>query len=136
MDVKRLAMLLKLRKISGTVVHHCAILRKLMKERNIETRLVKGFCVSPGEVCEHYWVETLDEGLHMDIGLELAKMYSPDLGSMNTMLLETLPEELKDVQVLRQEDNERLYDLYQTDPKTFWNETPWDVRTFTPGKAL
>jgi len=122
MDVKRLAMLMKLRRLSGTVVHHCAILRKLMTEAGIETKLIKGFCVSPGAVCEHYWVRTVDEGLDMDIGLELAKLYSPDLSDMRTMLLEELPAELG--------DNERLYELYETDPKTFWSEAPNDVRTF------
>ena len=130
MDVKRLAMLMKLRKISGTVVHHCAILRKLMTEAGIETQIVKGYCVSPGEVCEHYWVRTVEEGLDMDIGLEIAKLYTPELADMRTMLLEELPVELSNVKVLKQEDNERLYELYQTDPKTFWNESPHDVRTF------
>lgn len=130
MDVKRLAMLMKLRKVSGTVVHHCAILRKLMAESGIETKIVKGYCVSPGEVCEHYWVRTVDEGLDMDIGLEIAKLYTPDLADMKTMLLEELPTELANVKVLKQEDNERLYELYETDPKTFWNESPHDVRTF------
>jgi hypothetical protein len=136
MDVKRLAMLLKLRKVGGTVVHHCAILQKLLKERGVDSQVVKGFCISPGEVCEHYWVETLNEGLHMDIGLELAKLHSPELTMLRTMLLETVPDELKDVQVLKQEDNERLFELYQTDPKTFWAEAPYDVRTFSPGKVL
>ena len=130
MDVKRLAMLMKLRKISGTVVHHCAILRKLMAESGIETKIVKGYCVSPGEVCEHYWVRTIEESLDMDIGLEVAKLYTPDLADMQTMLLEELPTELASVKVLKQEDNERLYELYQTDPKTFWNESPKSVRTF------
>lgn len=130
MDLKRLAMLMKLRRLSGTVVHHCAILRKLMSEAGVETKLVKGFCVSPGEVCEHYWVRTVDEGLDMDIGLELAKLYSPELADMRTMLLEELPVELGHVKPLKQEDNERLYELYVTDPKTFWNEAPNDVRTF------
>lgn len=132
MDVRRLAMLMKLRKISGTVVHHCAILRKLLTESGVHTTIIKGFCVSPGEVCEHYWVRTTDEGLDMDIGLELAKLYSPGLTDMRTMLLEELPKELTDVKVLKQEDNERLYELYESDPKSFWSESPYDVRTFHP----
>ena len=101
-----------------------------MTEAGIETKLTKGFCVSPGEVCEHYWVRTVDEGLDMDIGLELAKLYSPELADMRTMLVEELPVELGHVKVLKQEDNERLYELYETDPKTFWSEAPNDVRTF------
>jgi hypothetical protein len=27
-------------------------------------------------------------------------------------------------------ENTRLFELYQTDPKTFWLETPHDVRSF------
>jgi len=130
MDLKRLAMTMKLRKISGTVVHHCAILRKILTESGIATRLMKGYCVSPGEVCEHYWVRTVDEGYDMDIGLELAKLYTPELSDMQTILVEEIPPELENVQVLRHEDNARLYELYKTDPKTFWSESPHDVRTF------
>ena len=130
MDLKRLAMTMKLRKISGTVVHHCAILRKILTESGITTRIIKGYCVSPGEVCEHYWVRTIDEGLDMDIGLELAKLYTPELADMRTMLIEEIPQDLAGIKVLKQEDNERLYELYESDPKTFWNEAPLDVKNF------
>ena len=128
--VKRTAMRMKLHKVGGTVVHHCAILKKLLAEKGIQSRIVHGYCVSPGEVCEHYWVRTEDEGLDLDIGLELACLYSPELTGLRTMLCEDYPEGLGDVEVLRQEDNQRLFELHDTDPVTFWKESPRDVRTF------
>lgn len=132
MDIKRIALRMKIRKVGGSVVHHCAILRKLLAEIGIKTKIIKGFCVSPGDVCEHYWVRTDDEGLDMDIGFEIAKLYTPELGDLQTMLLEKIPDDLSSVTVLKQEDNARLYDLHESDVKTFWAESPFDVRTFRP----
>jgi hypothetical protein len=129
MDVKRLAMRMKLHKVEGTVVHHCAILKKILAEKSIAARVVHGYCVSPGEICEHYWVRTEDEGLDLDIGYELACLYNPDLASLRTVLLEDFPVELEGTEVLRQEDNQRLFELYETDQVTFWKESPKSVRT-------
>jgi len=121
---------MKLHKITGTVVHHCAILKKLLAEKGIKSAVIHGYCVSPGEVCEHYWVRTDDEGLDLDIGYELACLYNPDLASMKVFLSEEFPQELGNVEVLRQEDNTRLFELYETDPVTFWKEAPKGVRIF------
>jgi hypothetical protein len=135
MDIKRLAMRMKLNKVNGTVVHHCAILKKILKEQGIKSTIIRGYCISPGEVCEHYWVRTDDEGLDFDIGYELACLYSPDLKTMTKFLSEEFPEGLKDAQgkepeVLRQEDNQRLFELHNTDPVTFWKESPKGVQIF------
>ena len=43
-----------------------------------------------------------------------------------------IPAELKNVEVKRQDDNQRLYELYLLDPATFWSESPVDVRRFNP----
>jgi hypothetical protein len=126
-SVKRIAMRMKLRKVEGSIVHHCAILCKLL---DVKAHVVKGFCVSPGDVCEHYWVRTDAEGLDLDIGMAYATLFSPDLADMRTMLLEEIPPELTSIEVKKQPDNANLYDLYVTDPKTFWQEAPSSVRTF------
>lgn len=126
-SVKRIAMRMKLRKVEGTVVHHCAILCKLL---DVKAHVVKGFCVSPGDVCEHYWVRTDAEGLDLDIGMAYATLFSPELETMRTVLLEEIPPELTGVEVKKQPDNALLYDLYVSDPKTFWKEAPVTVRTF------
>lgn len=126
-SVKRIAMRMKLRKVEGSVVHHCALLCRLL---DVKAHVVKGFCVSPGDVCEHYWVRTDEEGLDLDIGMAYATLFSPELASMRTMLLEEIPSELANIEVKKQDDNERLYELYTTDPKTFWAEAPASVRTF------
>jgi len=126
-SVKRIAMRMKLRKVEGSIVHHCAILCKLL---NVKAHVVKGFCISPGDVCEHYWVRTDAEGLDLDIGMAYATLFSPDLAIMRTMLLEEIPPELASIEVKKQPDNANLYELYVTDPKTFWSEAPSSVRTF------
>jgi hypothetical protein len=126
-SVKRIAMRMKLRKVEGSVVHHCAILCKLI---DVKAHVVKGFCVSPGDVCEHYWVRTDAEGLDLDIGMAYATLFSPELATMRTVLLEEIPPELATIEVKKQPDNANLYDLYVTDPKTFWQEAPVSVRTF------
>lgn len=136
-DLKRLAMRMKLHRISGTVIHHCAIVKKLLAEQGIKSTIIHGYCISPGEVCEHYWVRTDDEGYDIDIGLELARLYTPELIALQTVLSEDFPVGIKDhngkePEVLRQEDNTRLFELYETDPVTFWKESPKDVRTFRP----
>lgn len=126
-SVKRIAMRMKLRKVEGSVVHHCAILCKLL---DVKAHVVKGFCVSPGDVCEHYWVRTDAEGLDLDIGMAYATLFSPELATMRTVLLEEIPPELATIEVKKQPDNANLYDLYVSDPKTFWQEAPVSVRTF------
>lgn len=129
-SIKKLAMRMKLRKIDGTVVHHCALVCRLLEKDGTKAHIVKGFCVSPGDLCEHYWVRTDDEGLDMDIGMELACLYSPELRTLQTMLLEEVPETLRNIEIKKQDDNERLFELYTSDPRSFWNETPLSVRTF------
>jgi hypothetical protein len=135
MDLKRLAMRMKLHKVNGTVVHHCALLKKILNEQGVKASVIHGYCISPGEICEHYWVRTDDEGLDLDIGYELACLYSPELLAMKTVLSENFPEGLKgsdgkEPEVLRQEDNQRLFELYETDPVTFWKESPKGVKMF------
>lgn len=128
--VRRLAMRMKLHRLRGSVVHHCALLKRMLDGQGIQSEVVKGFCVSPGDVCEHYWVRTVPSGLNLDIGYEVACLYTPELKELQVMLLDSVPVELAHLEVKRQEDHARLFELYQTDPKTFWDETPVDVRRF------
>jgi hypothetical protein len=139
-DLKRIAQRMKLNKVSGSVVHHCALLMKYLAAQKIGARVVHGYCISPNEICEHYWVRTEPDGLDLDIGFELACLYSPELLALKTVLLEDFPVGLKDQDgkepdVLRQEDNQRLFELYETDPKTFWREAPINVRNFSINKS-
>lgn len=126
-QVRRFAMRIKLHRLGGTVVHHCALLRRILP---FESQIVKGYCISPGDICEHYWVRIGD--LNLDIGYEVACLYTPELKDLKTMLVEEIPAELKNVEVKRQDDNQRLYELYLLDPATFWSESPVDVRRFNP----
>ena len=138
-DVKRMAKLLKLNKVEGTVVHHCALVVKYLTQKKIDARIIHGYCISPGEICEHYWVRVEPEGMDIDIGYELACLWSPELMALQTVLSEEFPVGLKgqdgkEPDVLRQDDNQRLLELYETDPKTFWFEAPMSVKAFSVAK--
>lgn len=131
--VHRLALRLKLNKVTGTVVHHAALLRKHLDQQGIQSALVKGFCVieDTKEACEHFWVRA--EGLDLDIGFRLASLKNPELMALRPVLLEYLPPGLtrSDLEeILIRDENNRLYDLYQSDPKAFWREAPRDVASF------
>ena len=132
--VHRMALRLKLYKISGGVVHHVAALKRILDQRKVACQMTKGFCVIPetGEACEHYWVRT-EEGLDLDVGFEVARLKNPELMALRPVLLESLPPGLTrsdQGETMILEENQRLYDLHQADPKEFWREAPRDVVTF------
>lgn len=137
--VRRLALRLKLHNVGGNVVHHVALLKRALDFQGIQSQMVKGYCViqETGEACEHYWIR-VDTGdpnfpLDLDIGFAVAKLRNPELMALNPVLLETLPPGLnrsdKDETMIR-EENDRLFELYQSDSKAFWREAPKDVAAF------
>lgn len=140
-ELRRLALRLKLRNTSGNVVHHAAILKKVLDQQGMRSEMVKGFCVIPEtkEACEHYWirVETADPSLplNLDIGFEVAKLRSPELQALNPVLLESIEgtpnlTRSDEKELMIRDENERLFELFQRDPKAFWREAPQDVKGF------
>jgi hypothetical protein len=132
--VTRLALRLKVYHVSGAVVHHVALLKKALDHKGIQTRMIKGYCVieSTMEACEHYWLRT-EEGLDIDIGFAVARLKNPELMALVPVLLESLPEGLNrsDAEESRiLDENRRLFELFESDPKAFWREAPRDVATF------
>ena len=135
-EIKRMALRLKVHNVSGGVVHHVAILKRHLDKKGIKCEVVKGFCFIPEtkEVCEHYWVRA-DPGLDLDIGFEVAKLKSPELQVLHPVLLTTLESQLEVIRsdenapVILQE-NQRLFELLQRDPKAFWRAAPQDARDF------
>jgi hypothetical protein len=132
--VKRLALRIKLRNLSGSVVHHVALLKRALEHQGYEALMVKGYCVIPEtkEACEHYWVRVGE--LDLDVGFTVARLRNPELMALSPLLLETLPDGLNrsdTEEILIREENSRLFDLYQSDPKAFWREAPRDVATFS-----
>lgn len=127
---KRFALRLKLHKVKGSVVHHCALFQRVLAAQGTPARVVKGVCVVPRsrEICEHFWVQSDKEGLDFDIGYEVGCLSSPDLASVETILLAEAPEGFAKPDT--DPENLRLFELYQTDPKTFWAEAPVEVRNF------
>ena len=45
--VKRIALRLKLRHVSGSIVHHVAILKRILDAQGVQCQMMKGFCVIP-----------------------------------------------------------------------------------------
>lgn len=144
--VRRLALRLKMRNVSGNVVHHAAILKRILDHKGIKTQMVKGFCVIPEtkEACEHYWVRvpvpaeqglSPTPGLDLDVSFEVAKLRNPELQSLHPVLLESIEgmpnlTRSDEKETLIREENERLFEILTRDPKAFWREAPQDVRAF------
>lgn len=132
--VRRLALRIKLNKISGNVMHHVALLKKALDSQGLESHIIKGYCVitETKEACQHYWVR-VDGGLDLDIAFAVAKLKSPELQALYPVLLESIPPGLtrSDLnETLMREENERLFELFQRDSRAFWRESPPDVRNF------
>lgn len=134
---KRLALRLKVHNIGGTVVHHVAILKRALDQQKIACEMVKGFCVimESKEVCEHYWVRLTspDPSLDLDVAFAVAKLKSPELQALHPVLLEECPPGLNhsdEKEDAIRNENSRLFELFQQDPKAFWRESPQDVAGF------
>lgn len=133
--VRRMALRLKLRKIGGTVVHHVALLKRALDQQGIQTRMIKGYCVifETKESCDHYWIREENTGLDIDIAFQVACLKTPELMALRPVLVETLPPGLNrsdETEILIREENNRLFDLFQEDPKEFWRAAPRDVVAF------
>jgi hypothetical protein len=132
--VTLLALRLKVHQVGGGVVHHVAILKKALDRKGVTSRMIKGYCVieDTKEACEHYWLRT-EEGLDFDIGFAVARLKNPELMVLEPVLLEILPQGLirsdaEETRILN--ENHRLFELFESDPKEFWREAPRDVSTF------
>lgn len=130
MDARRFALRLKLHKVKGSVVHHCALFQRMLAAQGTSAHVIRGFCVVPQtrEICEHFWVRTDKEGLDFDIGYAVGCLQTPELASVDTILLTEPPDGFTKPDT--DPENLRLFDLYQTDPKTFWADAPVEVRNF------
>ena len=135
-DLRRIALRIKMHNVSGNVVHHNALLKRYLDQKGVKCELVKGFCVihETKEACEHCWVRTGD-GLDLDLSFEVAKLKSPELQALYPALLESIEEipnliRSDEKEFVIRHENERLFELFQRDPKAFWREAPQDVRDF------
>jgi hypothetical protein len=132
--LNRLATRLKIYNVPGSVMHHVAIFKRILDRQNISSEIIKGYCVimESKESCEHYWVRT-SEGLDLDIAFTVARLKSPELQSLHPVLVDECPPGLtrSDLEASDiREENNRLFELYQQDPKAFWRESPRDVSSF------
>ena len=116
--VKRTALQLKLRRTTGTIIHHIAIMKRILDQKGAKTEMMKGWCVIPEtkEACEHYWLRDSDTGLDIDIGFVVAKLKSPELVAIHPVLLTELPPGLNrsdQEEILIRDENQRLFELFQ-----------------------
>lgn len=128
--VKRLALRMKIHKVEGTVVHHVALLKRILDQKGHKAEIIKGYCVieQTKEACEHYWCRV--NGLDLDIGFQVACLRSPELSALHPVLLEDLPPGLlrsDSEAILVLKENHRLYTQHQQDPRAFWREAPKSV---------
>ena len=133
--VKRTALRLKMHNVSGSIFHHVAILKRALDQQGIQCELIKGFCVimESKEACEHYWIRETSTGLDFDVAFAVAKLRSPELQALHPVLLESCPPGLihsDETESAIREENFRLFELFQRDPKAFWHEAPRDVVGF------
>lgn len=132
--VKNLALRIKLHKVSGSIVHHVALLKKTLDSKGIPSEMVKGYCIieESKEACEHYWIRS--EGLDLDVAFQVACLRNQELLALRPVLLESLPQGLVrsdsgEIQILA--ENARLFELFLKDPKAFWREAPKEVSAFS-----
>ena len=133
--VKRTALRLKMHNVSGSIFHHVAILKRALDQKGLKCEVIKGFCVimESKEACEHYWIRETSTGLDFDVAFAVAKLRSPELQALYPVLLESCPPGLihsDEKESAIREENFRLFQLLQQDPKAFWREAPRDVMGF------
>ena len=117
----RLVKRMRLHKIRPPVVYQCALLQRRLAKDGIESEIVQGFACIGGGCCRHYWVES--DGTQMDIGTAMGLRDVPQL-----LTLSRTP----DGQRFDQDEesqkivlaNDTHYELYKTDPRRFWLESP------------
>jgi len=133
--MERLVKRMKMHRVSGTIVHHCALMIKHLEREGHTGKLVKGWCIYGQEVCTHYWV-TDETGNVYDIGYHLGCLYNPELMAYTPRLCEVEPVGMTFAdanETTLKEEHERQYELFQENRTTFWQESPSDVRAFKVG---
>jgi hypothetical protein len=129
--MERLAKRIKIYRISGTIVHHCALMMKLLEHQGKKPVMIKGWCVYGRDACNHYWVR--DGDINYDIGYEIGCLYNPDLKSWNPVLWETKPDGISfadEAEEDLKQEHKSQYELYHENKSAFWRNSPDDVKKF------
>lgn len=130
--MERLVKRMKLHRVSGTIVHHCALMIKYLEREGHTAKMVKGWCIYGQEACTHYWVHD-ENGTVYDIGYQLGCLYNPELMAYTPRLCVTAPVGFAFADANEKalkEEHERQYELFHENRMTFWQESPSDVRAF------
>lgn len=125
--VKRLALKMKMYKVEGTPVHHTALCYLYLR-KTMNVKMVAGYAISGDkECCRHYWVED-QEGTRYDVAYELGCLYSPELKDLPVEMTDRM---MEGYQVIDDDSvNQTLFEMFQSNPKQFWQECPSNVKLF------
>jgi hypothetical protein len=134
-SIRKLSLGMKLHKVGGTVIHHQAILvRWLRQVQKLDCELVDGYVLTgDNESCWHCWVEAGDK--KYDIAWLIANL--PDT---RNSLVRQIPEHCERMDLKDErgryvvDENMRLFDLFNSDEKKFWEEAPDTVKKFRYSK--
>lgn len=125
--VKRLALKMKMYKVEGTPMHHTALCYLMLRRTIGDVKIVSGYAISGDkECCRHFWVED-SEGSRYDVAYELGCLYSPELKALPVEMTHQIPAEY---QLMPGEENQNLFEMFQSNPKQFWQECPSSVKLF------
>lgn len=125
---RRLALRISLHKLPGSVVHHQALLHKHLERNGIKCTFTQGYALSPADkmACWHCWV-TDEQGNEYDI---TAHSVGEILRSASIPEGYQRAEFQDDRGKLILDENQRLYELFITDPRKFWEEAPPKLKSF------
>lgn len=126
---RRFSLRLKLHKVPGSMVQHQALLHKhLEKVHGLKCKFVQGYAISPVDkmACWHCWIED-SHGVEYDV---TQHMVGQILRSDSVPEGYTRAEFQDDQGKIILDENQRLYDLFVTNPKKFWEEAPPKVKSF------
>ena len=130
--MERLVKRMKLHRVSGTIVHHCALVIKYLEHEGHVANMVKGWCIYGPEVCTHYWV-TDKTGTVYDIGYQLGCLYNSELMAYTPVLTKVEPVGISFAdanETALKAEHARQYELFHENRVSFWRESPSDVRAF------
>lgn len=125
---RRLALRIRLHKLPGSLVHHQALLHKHIEKSGTKCTFIQGYALSPVDkmACWHCWVSDA-QGNEYDITTySVGEVLRSDSVPEGYQRAEFQDERGK----LILDENQRLYELFVTEPKKFWDEAPPKVKSF------
>ena len=114
----------RVKKINCSVIHQCALFIGYLKRNGISgAKMIKGFCVCANAACRHFWVDV--NSRTVDVAREISIFHTPELRYLPTKLQIDMDDSMKRIDMEDPkivEENERLFGIWEEDPKMFWKD--------------